>query len=144
MRRWRLIALASEPRISYADSSALVKLVLDEPETAALAEYFASTRPALVTSRIAVVEVGRALRVANASLAAEANARELLTAATLVDVGRTIVQVAAHIASETIRTLDAIHLATLQLVDPDEVLVYDRRLGDAVRSLGYTVIAPGA
>ncbi len=121
-----------------------MKLVLQEPETAALAEYIASTRPALATSRIAVVEVGRALRVANASLAAEANARELLTAATLVDVGRTIVQAAVQIASETIRTLDAIHLATLQLVDPDEVLVYDRRLGDAVRSLGYTVIAPGA
>ncbi len=44
----------------YLDASAIVKLIVDEPGSADLAEYLA-TRPLRVTSRIADVEVRRAV-----------------------------------------------------------------------------------
>ena len=62
----------------------------------------------------------------------------------LVDVGDVIIEAACILPRRALRTLDAIHLATLQLVDPDEVVVYDRRLADAARELGYRTVSPGA
>jgi predicted nucleic acid-binding protein len=61
----------------------------------------------------------------------------------LAPVGDVVIEAACQLASATVRTLDAIHLATLQLIDPDEAVIYDKRLGDAARGLGYTTVAPG-
>jgi predicted nucleic acid-binding protein len=98
----------------------------------------------LATSRVAVVEVARAVRISNPSIEGQARARELFDSALLVDVSAVLLNAAAVLASTTLRTLDAIHLATLQLVDPEEAVIYDRRLTDAARALGYTTAAPGA
>ena len=131
-------------RVVYADSSALVKLVLDEPESDDLEAYVEATGAQLGTSRLAVVEVARALRVGNASLEAQTKAADLLEESVLVDVGEPLLQAAAAIASRELRTLDAIHLATIEFIDPDEVLVYDRRLRESVREAGFTTVSPGA
>ncbi len=126
------------------DSSALVKLVVDEPESEALKEYLRRSPAQLASSLVARIEVARAVRIASPSLAVQADARSLLEELLLAPVGEAIIEAACHLASATLRTLDAIHLAALQLVDPDEVVVYDRRLADATRALGYTTVAPGA
>ena len=52
----------------YADSSALVKLILDESESDALRGFLATTHAILVTSVLAEIEVSRAVRVTNADL----------------------------------------------------------------------------
>ena len=127
----------------YADSSALVKLVVDEPESAALKEYLRQAPVQLASSRVARVEVARAVRVASPSLAVQADARALVENMVLAPVGEVIIETACQLASATVRTLDAIHLATMQLVDPDEAVIYDRRLADAARGLGYVTVAPG-
>lgn len=93
---------------------------------------------------MARIEVTRAVRLANPSLALQAAVRERFEVMVVVDVSEVIIEAACHLASTTVRTLDAIHLATLQLVDPDEVVVYDRRLANAARRLGYPILAPGA
>jgi predicted nucleic acid-binding protein len=142
-RPWRRIALADD-RFLYVDSSALVKLVVAEPETEALARHVRRSGRRLATSRVAVVEVARAVRLANASIEGQSKARDLLDTTVLVDVSSTLLQAAAALASRTLRTLDAIHLASLELVDPAEVVVYDRRLAGAARELGYATVAPGA
>jgi uncharacterized protein len=121
-----------------------VKLVIAEPETEALREHVLHGGRRLATSRVAVVEVGRAVRISNPSIEGQARARELFDSALLVDVSAVLLNAAAVLASRALRTLDAIHLATLQLVDPGEVVVYDRRLIDAARALGYRTVSPGA
>jgi uncharacterized protein len=121
-----------------------VKLVVNEPESAALKEYLRRSPAQLASSLVSRVEVARAVRIASPSLAVQADARSLLEETLLAPVGDVIIEAASHLATASLRTLDAIHLATLQLVDPDEVIVYDRRLGDAARELGYTTVSPGA
>ncbi len=121
-----------------------MKLVIAEPETEALRAHVQHSERRLATSRVALVEVARAVRISNPSIEGQARARELLDSVLLVDVSPVLLNAAAVLASRTLRTLDAIHLATLQLVDPDEAVVYDRRLIEAVRGLGYTTVAPGA
>ena len=53
-----------------------------------------------------------------------------------------ILRVAARIASPTLRSLDAIHLATAMHVQPDAMLTCDRRLATAAEAQGLTVLAP--
>lgn len=43
-----------------------------------------------------------------------------------------------------LRTLDALQLEVAMRLDADAVLTYDSRLGEAARSSGLDVIAPGA
>ena len=135
---------STEPRLVYADSSALVKLVIEEPESAALDSYLASQEHALVTSRIALVEVQRAVTIANPADEVRTEAQRLLGSCYLVDVGDPLLRAAAQLASRSIRTLDAIHLASAQRVGADELVAYDRRLAQAAREAGLTVEQPGA
>ncbi|MBD0329378.1 MAG: type II toxin-antitoxin system VapC family toxin [Thermoleophilia bacterium] len=124
----------------YGDSSALVKLVVDEPESVALEAYVHGRRAALVTSRIALVEVPRAVTIANPE--ARDEAWRLLESCLLVDVGDRLLRRAAAVASPPVRTLDAIHLATAERVEADEVVTYDRRLAVAAAERGFAVASP--
>lgn len=132
------------PGVVYADASALVKLVVREPESRALVDAIAEGAD-VVSSVVSVPEVARALRVGGlvAEIEVETVA-EILDGVTLVDVDVTLARSAAAMVSESLRPLDAIHLATALAVDPDIVLVYDRRLGRAALDAGLRVMAPGA
>jgi uncharacterized protein len=121
-----------------------VKLVIEEPESDALADYLGEDAPALATSRIALVEVTRATSIANPSPEAQAEAERLLGACLLIDVTDEVLRSAARLTSREVRTLDAVHLASAQRVGPDEMLVYDRRLREAARAAGFAVAHPGA
>jgi predicted nucleic acid-binding protein len=127
--------------LTYADASALVKLVAAEAESDALEQYLELRGTQLISSRIAVVEVTRAATLSNEALRAEAEA--LLASCVLVDVGTAILEHASALASAQLRSLDAIHLATALDVDPDEMIVYDLRLAHAAEALGLRVAAPG-
>jgi uncharacterized protein len=133
---------ASGPQ-RYADASALVKLILDEPESGELDDYVGSAA-GLVTSRLAVVEVTRAAKIASSDPAVLEEVAFLLAACQVMEVTSEILQGAARLASLRLRTLDAIHLASIVRVEPDEVLTYDRRLVAAARDLDYRVVHPGA
>jgi uncharacterized protein len=128
-------------RLAYADSSALAKLVVDEPESAALEQYLQTGAIRLISSRIAVVEVTRTATLSNPALRPEADA--LLTTCLLVDIGTAILERAADLASARLRILDAIHLATALDVEPDEMIVYDERLAEAAEAVGLRTMSPG-
>ena len=98
----------------------------------------------LATSRIALVEVPRATGIANPRPEVRAETWRLLESCLLVEVTDGLLRAAAELASREIRTLDAIHLASAARVDPDELLVYDRRLRDVAGTLGLAVAHPGA
>lgn len=131
-----------KPRPVYLDSSALIKLVFHEQETDAL-ETFLRDRPVRVSSALARVEVLRAARTVGDSLVTR-HAAALLGAVELIAPGTGLLADAARLEPLTLRSLDAVHLATAValLPDIDGMVVYDRRLADAARQAGLTVWAP--
>ena len=133
--------LNAERRLVYADSSALVKLVIEEPESAPLERYL-EDGPLLVTSRVALVEVLRATAIANPAPEVRDEAERLLASCMLVDVTDVLLRAAASLASAAVRTLDAIHLASALRVEADELVAYDRRLLAAAAARGLVVSSP--
>jgi uncharacterized protein len=121
-----------------------VKLVVEEAESADLERHLAAHRDVVrATSRLALVEVPRAARIANPSRELEEEAQRLLYSCMLVDVTDRVLRRAAALASRPVRTLDAIHLATALYVDADEFVAYDRRLLSAAKAQGLPAAAPG-
>lgn len=120
-----------------------MKLIVREPESAALA---GAIPPAarVATSEVAVVEITRAVRLAGLEDDLEHDLADLLRGCILVAVDSDILRSAAALASECLRPLDAIHLATAVAIAPDVMYVYDRQLGRAARDLGMRVATPGA
>jgi uncharacterized protein len=139
---------ATDPRVEefrvYADASALVKLIVEEPETRELMAHLGQPVPQLTTSRLAVVEVTRAVKIARPEGDALDGAARLLDSCVLLEVTATILRQAAELASDRLRSLDAVHLASILRAEPHEVLAYDRQLGRAAEELGFAVAHPGS
>lgn len=128
----------------YLDSSALLKLVRREDETAALSEWL-NVRPdePVVTSELGRVEVLRAARRVGSQALAEA--RVVVGDLDLVPLDRTVQDVACDITHPRLRTLDALHLASAVLLS-DELtafVAYDHRLAAAAQATGLVVATPG-
>jgi predicted nucleic acid-binding protein len=125
----------------YLDSSALVKLVVPEPESHALRDLLRSW-PERVSSVIARVEVVRAARRIGSRAARLAE--EVMDRLTLVELDDAVLQRAATAEPSHLRTLDAIHLATALSLGDDlsAVCAYDSRLADAAASAGIEVLSP--
>jgi hypothetical protein len=129
--------------VAYVDSSALLKLAVLEPETAAL-EARLLDYEGLVSSRLAVLECGRAARRAAHRRVLQA-VREVLDAIYLLDITQAILDQAVASDPLLLRSLDAIHLATaLSVGDPTiELITYDDPLASAAAANGLTVLQPG-
>ena len=127
----------------YLDTSALVRLVVDEPETQALFGWLSSEPWQPVACDLARIELLRAVRRAAPDRMTQA--RAALETVTLTQVTTAVVEAAARPEPWTLRTLDALHLASaLDLGDDLEGLVtYDGRLADAARYHGVGVVSPG-
>ena len=117
--------------VAYLDSSAIVKLVSAERESAALAEYLLAY-PRRVSSALARTEVIRA--VAADGPQAVGRARLLLDAISLIAVDDALLDVAGTVRPVTVRSLDAIHVAAVRMLDPRaiRVVTYDLRMAEAV------------
>jgi uncharacterized protein len=132
----------SAERATYLDSSAIVKLAVREPESAALRRYLRRRRP-LVSSALARTEVARALM----PLGREAVRRghEALSRVDLMRINDRVLRAAGSLQPEELRSLDAIHLSTaLQFGDELAAIVtYDARMALAAEGLGCSVARPG-
>jgi predicted nucleic acid-binding protein len=131
------------PGFAYLDASALVKLAVHEVETPAL-ERAVRDRDALFTSTVGVVELQRALgRTGQASAMRQADA--VLEAVFLADLTPAIRSPAGRLAPASLRTLDAIHVATaVSLSLPAlDFITYDERQAAAARAHGLRVLQPG-
>jgi predicted nucleic acid-binding protein len=147
---------AASLRAAYLDSSALVKLVVPEPETLALRTAILDENwQLLVTSALAHTEVLRAVAVADPSTAAERRARAVLAAVVQLEVSADVIERAATIRPITVRSLDAVHIATAALASAERppqvpngiaaLVTYDARMASAWRMSGATSArAPGA
>jgi predicted nucleic acid-binding protein len=127
----------------YLDASALVKLVAPEAGSDAMASFVAAHR-SQATSVVGLVEVRRA--AVRRPGVTEARVDDVLVRVIGIAFDPEVAAAAATIGPPTLRTLDAIHLASAAALGADlEALVtYDRRLLDAARALGMPVASPGA
>ena len=128
---------------AYLDASALVKLIAPEDESTAMAAFVTEHR-SQSTSVVGLVEVRRA--AARRPGVAEARVEDVLARIAGVALEPSILTAAATIESPTLRTLDAIHLASAAALSADleAFVTYDRRLAEAARALGMPVVSPGA
>lgn len=85
----------------------------------------------------------RATALANPDDDVHTEVDRLLGSCILVAVSIQLLRSARRLACETVRTLDAIHLATALRVEPDELLAYDHRLLAAAGEQGLKTASPG-
>lgn len=133
----------------YLDASALVKLVREEQETAALRTFIAEGD--LISCELVLAELPRAVRRAAAEdprLALEPlidRAGVLLDALALVPVDRDLLLAAGALAEPALRTLDATHIVAAADVSPiDAFVTYDERQAAAARLAGLRTVRPGS
>jgi predicted nucleic acid-binding protein len=128
-------------RAVYLDSSAIVKLVVAEPESAALRRYLRRRRP-LVSSALARAEVCRALLPLGEP--AVRRGHEVLARLELIRVSDRILAAAGSLLPAELRTVDAVHLATAQQLGGDlaRIVTYDERLRAASTATGCPVATP--
>ncbi len=131
----------------YLDTSVALRATLERGTTAEIEARIAAA-PALVTSRLSLVESARALlRLRQQGSVTEgrlADARReldaLWTRCELWELTPAVCDLACHVAPERpLRTLDALHLATFLLarrrIEGLELLTADERLEEAAGSL---------
>jgi hypothetical protein len=97
----------------------------------------------VATSPIAIVEVSCAAMLATPSEEIREEVDMLFASCMLVAVTAQLLRAARDLASATVGTLDAIHLASALRIDADELLAYDRRLLAAAATQGLNVVSPG-
>lgn len=132
----------------YLDSAALVKLARAEPHSAELRDWLTRHgRLRLVASSLVEVELPRALRRhAPADLP---HAADVLDRLYRIEIDREVRTIAASFTEAGLRSLDAIHLATAQLLNRESngelrsFVTYDRRLLAAATEAGLRVDSPG-
>jgi predicted nucleic acid-binding protein len=126
----------------YLDSSAVIKLIFEEPETPAL-EQFLAAWPNRVSSVLAQLEVLRVARSVE-DAAVTQHAHDVLARIHLIRLDDAMRAAAAEIESPALRTLDAIHLATALSLGAElaGIVVYDRRLAGAARRAALAVWTP--
>ena len=128
--------------VLYLDSSALLKLIFEEPESAALASFLGAW-PLRVTSSLARIEVTRVVAHVDDPLV-DREAQRVLRGVNLIRMDDGIVAAAATVGPSGLRSLDAIHLVTAQSLGHHlaGMVVYDRRLAHAARGCGINIWAP--
>jgi len=144
------VPTGSDAGLIYLDASALVKVVVEEKESSALRAWIA-TGPDRLSSVVTAVELRRAARRVAAGVS-EVIARELeretevlLRGVQLLTLDEQIAQQAATLEPPTLRSIDAIHLATaLSVDDLSHFVTYDARLAEAAARAGLVVAMPGA
>lgn len=121
----------------YVDSSAIVAVIFDEPEALALEEILES---APVTSRLSRVEVLRRVNKFDETLLPRA--QKVISQFQLVEMAESIlIRAESYPPQITVKTADAIHLATAETLSPliEGVITLDKQMAINARKLNLTV-----
>lgn len=131
----------SADQVWYLDSTAIVKLVASEPETSALSDFLGDRQP-LVSSALATTEVHRAVLPLGEPFHRQAG--EVLARIELIRISSEILADAGRLEPVSLRSLDAIHLASASLFGNTlgGLVTYDGRMFEAANSFGWSVHAP--
>jgi predicted nucleic acid-binding protein len=125
--------------LAYLDTSAAIKLIIEEAESAALAETLSSSAHRLVSSWLLHTELHCAAGRHPHDVELE-SVRAVLDAINLVDLTRgDMIAAGTH---APLRSNDAIHLAVAIRLGADDLITYDQELAEAAVRAGLTVSAP--
>jgi hypothetical protein len=126
--------------VAYVDSSALVKLVLDETHSPAMFRWYIE-HPRVIVSRVGVVETRRA---ASRGQHDPMQLESIVGSVEVLELDEATARSAALVGPPQLRTLDAIHLASAMTLMPelDAFVTYDDRLAAAARAVGLPVVRP--
>jgi predicted nucleic acid-binding protein len=126
-------------KVSYVDTSAALKLVVDEPESAALVAGLSADR-----RLVALWLLHTELHCASGRHPDDvdiADVQHVLDAVNLADLTRgDMIAAGTH---APLKCNDAIHLAVAIRLGTDEMVTYDAELSGAAQAVGLTVFAPG-
>lgn len=132
----------------YVDSSALIKRAIREHESVALIDaidQWVAEESVLYSSTLAWIEVTRTVR---SRLDQEPPAEVVLSIENAVAgitecrITEPVADIARRLGPSTLRSLDAIHLATATLIGADVVCAYDKRMLTAAAELGFRTTSP--
>jgi len=127
----------------YTDTSAVIKLLVEETDSRAFAAYYdAHSEAEWVSSALLRIEVIRA--VARARPALLPAARDMLLAFSYIAIDDDVVEGAMNGPDRNLRSLDAIHLATARILaaELDALVTYDDRLLNASTDAGLVTVSP--
>ena len=129
-------------RAAYLDTSAFLKLVVEEPESSPLQRHLARF-PERVSATLLRAEAVRALRRSDHTESV-GPARRLMSTMRLVRLDETLLDRAGELEPLILRTLDSVHLAAALTVGADlgTFLTYDQRLAGAAEAAGLPVESP--
>lgn len=126
--------------VIYVDTSALGALLIDQSESPALLDWLDQTSATLVSSDLLETELRRVAARENLD---QSDVSRILDGVGLAALDRAVYRSAGFLPMPYLRTLDALHLEAAMRLYASAILTYDRRLGEAARSAGFDVIAPG-
>ncbi|MGI8576962.1 MAG: type II toxin-antitoxin system VapC family toxin [Nocardioidaceae bacterium] len=122
----------------YLDTSAAVKLLVEEPESVALATFLDQTDGSVVACLLLETELRRfAVRHG----ITQSDVTRILGMVALYDMPRSLYYEAGILPGRHLRSLDALHLAAAVRIGTDSVLTYDGRMQEAAAGIGLEVIA---
>lgn len=135
------------PASLYLDTSAVLRAILESGTSPELEGRIAAA-PALITSRLSLVESSRALQrlrlLGQASEAKLADAQRQISAVwarcELWEITPSVCEMARHVSpTKSLRTLDALHIATFVLarerIEGLELITVDNRLKAALEAV---------
>jgi uncharacterized protein len=128
----------------YLDTSAAMKLAVAEAESEALRTFLALATDGFVSSALLAVELRRAALRSRDPASALAAVANVIPAIRLVRMDDDILGQAGILLPPSVRSLDAIHLATALSLGPavETMICYDTRLAEAATAAGMNVQAP--
>jgi predicted nucleic acid-binding protein len=130
-------------QLLYVDTSALAKLVVEEPESEAVNDLLESW-PLRVSSIVTWAELPRAALRKGHGAKASRRAEALLESIDLIELDVPLARFAARLKPATLRSLDAIHLASALSLGDDlgGFVAYDMWLTRSARAAGLRTLAP--
>lgn len=132
--------MTSRVRTWYLDTSAALKLVIEESESEVLAETIDEVSPTLVACRLLETEMRRFAHRDPALHQDHVSA--FLDGVDLYELPPSLFRQAGLLPGPTLRSLDALHLAAAIALDVDALVTYDSRLAEAAHSVGIDVVQP--
>jgi uncharacterized protein len=128
----------------YLDSGAIVKLILHEEHSNTLTTHLELAADEMISSELARAEVCRTLIRLGQREQNRARSDSLLAEIARLPVAA-VIDIVGDLEGPTLRTLDALHLATARLLGPAvrQFITYDKRLARAATDAGLPLVMPG-